>query len=139
MLPGYTHLQIAMPSSFGLWFSAYAEILADEVLLLNTVHTCVTKIHSEVLLAMAVPSQLTDMTPQQRSGLTPEIQCRSSTNESGKTEKNLAQAIGSLAGTLSRFSMDVCLYMSQNFDFISFPDDITTGSASCHTKKPRCV
>ena len=85
LLPGYTHLQIAMPSSFGLWFSAYAEILADEVLLLNTVHTYVTKIHSEVLLAMAVPSQLTDMTPQQRSGLTPEIQCCSSTNESGKT------------------------------------------------------
>ena len=57
----------------------------------------------------------------------------------GKLEKNLAQAIGSLAGTLSRFSMDVCLYMSQNFDFISFPDDITTGSSIMPHKKPMCL
>ena len=71
LLPGYTHLQIAMPSSFGLWFSAYAEILADEVLLLNTVYTLCDQNPLGSAAGMAVPSQLTDMIPQQRSGLTP--------------------------------------------------------------------
>ena len=83
VLPGYTHLQVAMPSSFGLWFSAYAELMIDDVYLLN------------------------------------------------------AAALGGLSNTLARFAMDVCLYMSQNFGFISFPDELTTGSSIMpHKKNP---
>ena len=138
LLPGYTHLQIAMPSSFGLWFSAYAEILADEVLLLNTVHTLCDQnpLGSAAGYGSSFPVDRHD-TAATLGFDTLKYNVVAAQMSRGKLEKNLAQAIGSLAGTLSRFSMDVCLYMSQNFDFISFPDDITTGSSIMpHKKNP---
>ncbi|MGB1431250.1 MAG: lyase family protein, partial [Flavobacteriaceae bacterium] len=138
LLPGYTHLQIAMPSSFGLWFSAYAEILADEVLLLNTVHTLCDQnpLGSAAGYGSSFPIDRQDTTATLGFD-TLKYNVVAAQMSRGKLEKNLAQAIGSLAGTLSRFSMDVCLYMSQNFDFISFPDDITTGSSIMpHKKNP---
>lgn len=138
LLPGYTHLQIAMPSSFGLWFSAYAEILADEVLLLNTVYTLCDQnpLGSAAGYGSSFPIDRQDTTATLGFD-TLKYNVVAAQMSRGKLEKNLAQAIGSLAGTLSRFSMDVCLYMSQNFDFISFPDDITTGSSIMpHKKNP---
>jgi argininosuccinate lyase len=138
LLPGYTHLQIAMPSSFGLWFSAYAEILADEVLLLNTVHTLCDQnpLGSAAGYGSSFPIDR-HHTTETLGFDTLKYNVVAAQMSRGKLEKNLAQAIGSLAGTLSRFSMDVCLYMSQNFDFISFPDDITTGSSIMpHKKNP---
>jgi argininosuccinate lyase len=138
LLPGYTHLQIAMPSSFGLWFSAYAEILADEVLLLNTVHILCDQnpLGSAAGYGSSFPIDRHDTTATLGFD-TLKYNVVAAQMSRGKLEKNVAQAIGSLAGTLSRFSMDVCLYMSQNFDFISFPDDITTGSSIMpHKKNP---
>ncbi|MBN10341.1 MAG: argininosuccinate lyase [Flavobacteriaceae bacterium] len=138
LLPGYTHLQIAMPSSFGLWFSAYAEILSDEVLLLNTVHALCDQnpLGSAAGYGSSFPIDRQDTTATLGFD-TLKYNVVAAQMSRGKLEKNLAQAIGSLAGTLSRFSMDVCLYMSQNFDFISFPDDITTGSSIMpHKKNP---
>ncbi len=138
LLPGYTHLQIAMPSSFGLWFSAYAEMLADDLLLLNVVNTICDQnpLGSAAGYGSSFPIDRDDTTAALRFN-TLKFNVVAAQMSRGKLEKNLAQAIGSLAGTLSRFSMDVCLYMSQNFDFISFPDDITTGSSIMpHKKNP---
>ena len=138
LLPGYTHLQIAMPSSFGLWFSAYAEMLADDLLLLNAVNTICDQnpLGSAAGYGSSFPIDRDDTTAALGFN-TLKFNVVTAQMSRGKLEKNLAQAIGSLAGTLSRFSMDVCLYMSQNFDFISFPDDITTGSSIMpHKKNP---
>ena len=138
LLPGYTHLQIAMPSSFGLWFSAYAEMLADDLLLLNAVNTICDQnpLGSAAGYGSSFPIDRDDTTAALGFN-TLKFNVVAAQMSRGKLEKNLAQAIGSLAGTLSRFSMDVCLYMSQNFDFISFPDDITTGSSIMpHKKNP---
>ncbi|MED5362589.1 MAG: argininosuccinate lyase [Bacteroidota bacterium] len=138
LLPGYTHLQIAMPSSFGLWFSAYAEMLADDLLLLNAVNTICDQnpLGSAAGYGSSFPIDRNDTTAALGFN-TLKFNVVAAQMSRGKLEKILAQAIGSLAGTLSRFSMDVCLYMSQNFDFISFPDDITTGSSIMpHKKNP---
>ena len=138
LLPGYTHLQIAMPSSFGLWFSAYAEMLADDLLLLNAVNTICDQnpLGSAAGYGSSFPIDRDDTTAA-LGFKTLKFNVVAAQMSRGKLEKNLAQAIGSLAGTISRFSMDVCLYMSQNFDFISFPDDITTGSSIMpHKKNP---
>ena len=138
LLPGYTHLQIAMPSSFGLWFSAYAEMLADDLLLLNAVNTICDQnpLGSAAGYGSSFPIDRDDTTAALGFNAL-KFNVVAAQMSRGKLEKNLAQAIGSLAGTLSRFSMDVCLYMSQNFDFISFPDDITTGSSIMpHKKNP---
>ncbi|MEC7454000.1 MAG: argininosuccinate lyase, partial [Bacteroidota bacterium] len=138
LLPGYTHLQIAMPSSFGLWFSAYAEMLADDLLLLSAVNTICDQnpLGSAAGYGSSFPIDRDDTTAALGFN-TLKFNVVAAQMSRGKLEKNLAQAIGSLAGTLSRFSMDVCLYMSQNFDFISFPDDITTGSSIMpHKKNP---
>ncbi len=138
LLPGYTHLQIAMPSSFGLWFSAYAEMLADDLLLLNAVNTICDQnpLGSAAGYGSSFPIDRDDTTAALGFN-TLKFNVVAAQMSRGKLEKILAQAIGSLAGTLSRFSMDVCLYMSQNFDFISFPDDITTGSSIMpHKKNP---
>ena len=138
LLPGYTHLQIAMPSSFGLWFSAYAEMLADDLLLLNAVNTICDQnpLGSAAGYGSSFPIDRDDTT-EALGFNTLKFNVVAAQMSRGKLEKNLAQAIGSLAGTLSRFSMDVCLYMCQNFDFISFTDDITTGSSIMpHKKNP---
>jgi argininosuccinate lyase len=138
MLPGYTHLQIAMPSSFGLWFSAYAETLADDLLLLNAAHKMCNQnpLGSAAGYGSSFPIDRYDTT-NTLGFETMKFNAVAAQMSRGKLEKNVAQAIGCLAATLSRFSMDVCLYMSQNFDFISFPEDITTGSSIMpHKKNP---
>ena len=138
LLPGYTHLQIAMPSSFGLWFSAYAEMLAEDLPLLNSVNTICDQnpLGSAAGYGSSFPIDRDDTTAALGFN-TLKFNVVAAQMSRGKLEKNLAQAIGSLAGTLSRFSMDVCLYMCQNFDFISFTDDITTGSSIMpHKKNP---
>ncbi|MBI1836850.1 MAG: argininosuccinate lyase [Flavobacteriia bacterium] len=138
LLPGYTHLQIAMPSSFGLWFSAYAETLIDDVIMLNTVF----EIADQNPLGSAAGYGASF--PIDRSFTTAELGFKtlkynviSAQMSRGKLEKTVSFALASIAGTLSKFCMDACLYMSQNFAFISLPDELTTGSSIMpHKKNP---
>ena len=138
LLPGYTHLQSAMPSSFGLWFSSYAENMIDDVLYFNTAF------------------QINDQNPLGSAagyGSSFNIDRKMTTKELGfsdlkynvvaaqmnraRIEKSLAIAISSIASTLSTFCSDICLYMTQELNFISFPDELTTGSSIMpHKKNP---
>ena len=138
LLPGYTHLQIAMPSSFGLWFGAYAESLGDDMELM----VAAWKICNKNPLGSA--AGYGSSFPLNRS-LTTELLGFDSLNYNvvyaqmgrGKTERILAQAMSSVAATLAKMAMDVCLFINQNFAFISFPDELTTGSSIMpHKKNP---
>ena len=138
LLPGYTHLQLAMPSSFGLWFGAYAESLADDVITLYSVYEIVNK--NPLGSAAGYGSSF----PIDRS-LTTELLGFGRMNYNvvyaqmgrGKTERITAQALANVADTLASMSMDACLYLNQNFDFISFPSELTTGSSIMpHKKNP---
>lgn len=138
LLPGYTHLQIAMPSSFGLWFGAYAEALLDDIEMLFSVKNIINK--NPLGSAAGYGSSF----PIDRESTTYNLGFQSMNYNSvyaqmtrGKSEKMLSIAMATLAGTLSKFSYDVCLYLSQNFDFISFPKEFTTGSSIMpHKKNP---
>ncbi|KMQ61114.1 argininosuccinate lyase [Chryseobacterium sp. BLS98] len=138
LLPGYTHFQIAMPSSFGLWFGAYAEALLDDVELLFSVKNIINK--NPLGSAAGYGSSF----PIDRESTTYNLGFQSMNYNSvyaqmtrGKSEKMLSMAMATLAGTLGKFSYDVCLYLSQNFDFISFPKEFTTGSSIMpHKKNP---
>nr|WP_299072764.1 argininosuccinate lyase [uncultured Allomuricauda sp.] len=138
LLPGYTHLQIAMPSSFGLWFSAYAESLIDDLYFVDAAY----KIADQNPLGSA--AGYGSSFPVDRSFTTKEMGFETlkynvvaAQMGRGKVEKATAFGISSVAGTLSKLAMDICLYMSQNFDFISFPDELTTGSSIMpHKKNP---
>ena len=138
LLPGYTHFQIAMPSSFGLWFGAYAEALVDDAELLLSVKNIINK--NPLGSAAGYGSSF----PIDRESTTYHLNFKTLNYNSvyaqmtrGKSEKLLASSMSVLAGTLSRFSYDVCLYLSQNFDFISFPKEFTTGSSIMpHKKNP---
>ena len=138
LLPGYTHLQIAMPSSFGLWFSAYAESLVDDLYFINTAY----KVADQNPLGSA--AGYGSSFPIDRSFTTKELGFESlkynvvaAQMGRGKVEKATAFGIASIASTLSKLAMDICLYMSHNFDFISFPDALTTGSSIMpHKKNP---
>lgn len=138
LLPGYTHLQLAMPSSFGLWFGAYAESLVDDVTTLQAAYTVVNK--NPLGSAAGYGSSF----PINRS-LTTQLLGFEDLNYNvvyaqmgrGKTERIVASAIGNIAATLSKLSMDACLFINQNFGFISFPDELTTGSSIMpHKKNP---
>ena len=138
LMPGYTHLQVAMPSSFGLWFGAYAESLSDDLEMILAAHKIADK--NPLGSGAGYGSSL----PINRSFTTKELHF-SSLNYNvvyaqmtrGKTEKIAATALASVAATLSKLSGDVCLFMSQNFNFISFPDELTTGSSIMpHKKNP---
>lgn len=138
LLPGYTHLQIAMPSSFGLWFGAYAESLVDDLELFVAAYNVINK------NPLGSGAGYGTSFPLNRS-LTTELLGFHSLNINsvyaqmtrGKSEKIMAMAMAGLAGTLSRFSYDICLYLNQNFGFISFPDALTTGSSIMpHKKNP---
>ena len=138
LLPGYTHLQLAMPSSFGLWFGAYAESLADDMITLHAAWEVVNK--NPLGSAAGYGSSF----PINRK-LTTELLGFEDMNYNvvyaqmsrGKTERIVSQALANIAATLSRLSMDVCLYLNQNFGFISFPDELTTGSSIMpHKKNP---
>lgn len=138
LLPGYTHFQVAMPSSFGLWFGAYAEALVDDAELLLSVKNIINK--NPLGSAAGYGSSF----PIDRESTTYHLNFKNLNYNSvyaqmtrGKSEKLLASSMSVLAGTLSRFSYDVCLYLSQNFDFISFPKEFTTGSSIMpHKKNP---
>lgn len=138
LLPGYTHLQIAMPSSFGMWFSAYAELLIDDIYLLKATY----KVADQNPLGSA--AGYGSSFPIDRMETTKLLQFRALKYNSvaaqmsrGKLEKSVAFAVSSVASTLAKMSMDICLYMSQNFNFISFPDELTTGSSIMpHKKNP---
>ena len=138
LLPGYTHLQIAMPSSFGLWFGAYAESLVDDLELFLAANNIINKnpLGSGAGYGTSFPLNRT---------LTTELLGFKSLNVNsvyaqmtrGKSEKVMAMALSGLAGTLSKLSYDMCLYLNQNFGFISFPDSLTTGSSIMpHKKNP---
>lgn len=138
LLPGYTHLQIAMPSSFGLWFSAYAESLIDDLYFVKAAY----KIADQNPLGSA--AGYGSSFPIDRSFTTKDMgfdtlkyNVIAAQMGRGKVEKSTAFGISSIAGTLSKLAMDITLYMSQNFDFISFPDELTTGSSIMpHKKNP---
>ncbi len=138
LLAGYTHFQIAMPSSFGLWFGAYAESLVDDLELLFATKNIINK--NPLGSAAGYGSSF----PIDRESTTYKLDFRTlnynvvyAQMTRGKSEKLLANSLSVLAGTLSKFSYDVCLYLSQNFDFISFPKEFTTGSSIMpHKKNP---
>jgi len=138
LLPGYTHLQIAMPSSFGLWFGAYAESLVDDVELLAASFHVTNKnpLGSGAGYGSSFPLNRT-MTTELLHFETLNYNSVYAQMSRGKTEKTLAFALSSIAGTLGKLSMDACLYINQNFGFISFPNELTTGSSIMpHKKNP---
>ncbi len=138
LLPGYTHLQVAMPSSFGLWFSAYAELLIDDVYMLNAVAKVVDQnpLGSAAGYGSSFPIDR-ELTTKELEFVTLKYNVVAAQLSRGKSERSIASALGGLCNTMSRFAMDVCLYMSQNFNFISFPDELTTGSSIMpHKKNP---
>lgn len=138
LLPGYTHLQIAMPSSFGLWFGAYAESLVDDMELLLAAYKIANKnpLGSAAGYGSSFPLNRTMTTKLLGFGaLNYNVVYAQMTR--GKSEKVTSMALASVAATLSKFAYDVCLYISQNFGFISFPDHLTTGSSIMPHKKIR--
>jgi argininosuccinate lyase len=138
LLPGYTHLQVAMPSSFGLWFSAYAETLIDDIYFMKAAYKVVDQnpLGSAAGYGSSFPIDR-DETTKLLHFETLKYNSVAAQMGRGKLEKSVSFAISSVASTLSKMSMDICLYMSQNFNFISFPDELTTGSSIMpHKKNP---
>jgi argininosuccinate lyase len=138
LLPGYTHLQIAMPSSFGLWFGAYAESLVDDLEMLAAAYQVANK------NPLGSGAGYGSSFPLDREMTTRLLQFRTLNYNSvyaqmsrGKTEKIVAMALASVAGTIGRLATDCCLSINQNFGFISFPPEFTTGSSIMpHKKNP---
>ncbi len=138
LLPGYTHLQIAMPSSFGLWFSAYAESFVDDLYFINAALKVVDQnpLGSAAGYGSSFPIDR-EFTTKELGFETLKYNVVAAQMSRGKSEKSTAFAMSSVAGTLSKLAMDVCLYMSQNFDFMSIPSEFTTGSSIMpHKKNP---
>ena len=138
LLPGYTHMQVAMPSSFGLWFGAYAESLVDDLIMLRAANDIMNQ------NPLGSGAGFGSSFPLNRE-LTTKLLGFESLNYNvvyammgrGKAEKSLSFGMASIASTLSKFAMDVCLYMGQDFRFLSFPDELTTGSSIMpHKKNP---
>ena len=138
LMPGYTHLQVAMPSSFGLWFGAYAESLIDDMRLVVAAYDTANQnpLGSAAGYGSSFPLNRT-MTTELLGFETLHYNAVAAQMSRGKTERAAAFAIAGLASTIGRFAMDVCLFMCQNFDFVSFPDNLTTGSSIMpHKKNP---
>lgn len=138
LLPGYTHGQIAMPSSFGLWFGAYAEALVGDVYMLHGAYKVVDSnpLGSGAGYGGSFPLDR-EMTTRLLGFAVPEYNSVAAQMGRGKAEKSVASAAGSLALTLNKFAADCCMYMSPNYGFISFPDNLTTGSSIMpHKKNP---
>ncbi len=138
LLPGYTHLQIAMPSSFGLWFGAYAESLVDDLEMLAAAYQVTNKnplgsgagYGSSFPLNRKLTTQLLHFSRLNNNSVYAQM-------TRGKTEKFVGMGLSCIAATLSKLSMDCCLYLNQNFNFISFPSELTTGSSIMpHKKNP---
>ena len=138
LLPGYTHLQIAMPSSFGLWFGAYAESLIDDLELLAAAWQVTNKnpLGSGAGYGSSFPLDR-EMTTRLLNFRTLNYNSVYAQMSRGKTEKIVAMALASVAATVGRLAMDCCLFINQNFGFISFPSELTTGSSIMpHKKNP---
>jgi argininosuccinate lyase len=138
LLPGYTHLQLAMPSSFGLWFGAYAESLVDDLITLEAAYRVVNKnpLGSAAGYGSSFPINRT-MTTSLLGFEDLNYNVVYAQMGRGKTERIVASALANIAASLSKLSMDACLYLNQNFAFISFPDELTTGSSIMpHKKNP---
>ena len=138
LLPGYTHLQLAMPSSFGLWFGAYAESLVDDLITLQAAYQVINKnplgsgagYGSSFPLDRSMTTKLLGFDDLNYNVVYAQM-------GRGKTERIFASALSNLAATLGKLSMDATLFMNQNFGFISFPDELTTGSSIMpHKKNP---
>jgi len=138
LLPGYTHLQVAMPSSFGMWFSAYAETLIDDIYFLKAAYKVADQnpLGSAAGYGSSFPIDR-DFTTKELGFETLKFNSIAAQMGRGKLEKSVSFGLSSVAATLAKMSMDICLYMSQNFNFISFPDELTTGSSIMpHKKNP---
>ena len=138
LMPGYTHLQVAMPSSFGLWFGAYAESLVDDMQLVLAAYNVANQnpLGSAAGYGSSFPLNRT-MTTELLNFNNLHFNVVAAQMSRGKTERAVAYAIAALASTLGKMAMDVCLFMCQNFGFISFPDELTTGSSIMpHKKNP---
>lgn len=130
LMPGYTHMQVAMPSSFGLWFSAYAEALIDDVHMLQAAARIADQnpLGSAAGYGSSFPINRT-MTTELLGFGTMKYNVVAAQMSRGKLERTVAMAMASVSGTLAKLSADICLYMSQNFGFVSFPKELTTGSS----------
>ena len=138
LLPGYTHLQIAMPSSFGLWFGAYAEALADDMLTLQTAYRLANRnpLGSGAGYGSSFPLNRT-LTTELLGFEGMHVNVVYAQMSRGKTEQTALTALAAIAATISRMAMDICLYNSQNFGFLTLPDALTTGSSIMpHKKNP---
>ncbi len=138
LLPGYTHLQIAMPSSFGLWFGAYAESLVDDMELLLAAYNVTNKspLGSGAGYGSSFPLDR-ELTADLLGFKTLNVNSVYAQMTRGKSDKVLAMAMSGISATLSKFAYDMCLYLNQNFGFITFPDTLTTGSSIMpHKKNP---
>ena len=138
LMPGYTHLQVAMPSSFGLWFGAYAESLVDDLEMVAAAYNIANQnpLGSAAGYGSSFPLNRT-MTTQLLEFADLHYNVVAAQMSRGKTERAAAYAIASVASTLGKYAMDVCLFMCQNYGFISFPDNLTTGSSIMpHKKNP---
>jgi argininosuccinate lyase len=138
LMPGYTHMQVAMPSSFGLWFSAFAEGLTDDLRLMSAAHQIVNRnplgsgagYGSSLPLDREFTTQMLEMDGMNVNSVYAH-QCR------GKVERTVVVAMAAIASTLGKLAYDTCLYMGQNYQFISFPNDLTTGSSIMpHKRNP---
>jgi len=138
LMPGYTHMQVAMPSSFGLWFSAYAESLVDDVSFLNTAKDLADQnpLGSAAGFGSSFPIDR-EQTTKELGFNTLKYNAVAAQMGRGKIEKTTATALGILASTISKLAMDLCLYMGQDYNFIRFPEALTTGSSIMpHKKNP---
>jgi argininosuccinate lyase len=138
IIPGYTHMQVAMPSSFGMWFGAYAESLIDDVQMLNAAYKIADQnpLGSAAGYGSSLPLDR-KMTTKLLGFSTLKYNSVAAQMSRGRLEKRMSFGLSSTAGTLGKMAMDICLYMNQNFGFISFPDELTTGSSIMpHKKNP---
>ncbi len=138
LLPGYTHLQLAMPSSFGLWFGAYAESLVDDVITIKAAYDVVNKnplgsaagYGSSFPINRALTTKLLGFADLNYNVVYAQM-------GRGKAERVVAQSLANVASTLAKLSIDACLFLNQNFGFVSFPAELTTGSSIMpHKKNP---
>lgn len=138
LMPGYTHLQVAMPSSFGLWFGAYAESFTDDMQMIMAAYNIANQnpLGSAAGYGSSFPLDR-EMTSALLQFANPHYNVVAAQMSRGKTERAVAAAIGAVASTLGHLAMDVCMWMCNNFAFVSFPDELTTGSSIMpHKKNP---
>lgn len=138
LMPGYTHLQVAMPSSFGLWFGAYAESLADDMLLLEAAYRITNRnpLGSAAGYGSSFPLNRT-MTTELLGFDSMDYNVVYAQMGRGKNERNVAFALAGIAGTVAKLAFDACMFNSQNFGFVRLPDECTTGSSIMpHKKNP---